>query len=562
MKERRKLVLVADRDVTLPWSGGSIRDRGLCEGLTDRLEVTYVILSRDVQRSKGELVPGFQWVRLPLSRLHKAVHTLLTAGGLDLCLTYEPLLYLSPSSLYALRSLLRDASFFGTVYPYLFPICRRLDRRKPLIYWSHNCEGELADIWTCGARPGLGGVIKRLIIRNERKAFQESRMVIACSQGDLDAMENRYGETVSEKVVIPNGVDTKNVFPAGAREKAQARSSLSIDKPLAIFVASASWEPNGQAARFILHHLAPNVPEVLFCLAGTIGLDLAGERPPSTFSPSPFLEGWYPPEHWKGEGLTRWMGAKARLQLPDHGGGRLLFLAAAPSSLNAARLRRFLPFLPWRTRDLEVSFQGKLLGRYEVEQGFFTPVEVEVPEGVGEVSLQALEVNEPTAKEPRGLGMAMSQFSWAPSCGDQIIFEMEGLHNIPGAPDNVLITGWVSDEFKRRLLHSSDVGINPMLSGSGSNLKMLEAMAAGLPIVTTPFGARGIDVRDGLEAMIVEPERMADAIRSLVHSEERMKELGRCAAAKAESAYSWKILSQDLGKRLCSIEQCIDGEAV
>ena len=41
-------------------------------------------------------------------------------------------------------------------------------------------------------------------------------------------------------------------------------------------------------------------------------------------------------------------------------------------------------------------------------------------------------------------------------------------------------------------LEATDVAINPMFSGSGTNIKMFDFMAAGLPIVTTAIGARGI----------------------------------------------------------------------
>ncbi|MCE5231525.1 glycosyltransferase family 4 protein [bacterium] len=43
------------------------------------------------------------------------------------------------------------------------------------------------------------------------------------------------------------------------------------------------------------------------------------------------------------------------------------------------------------------------------------------------------------------------------------------------------------------LLQAADVAINPMLSGSGSNIKLAEALGAGLPVVTTPFGMRGFE---------------------------------------------------------------------
>lgn len=62
------------------------------------------------------------------------------------------------------------------------------------------------------------------------------------------------------------------------------------------------------------------------------------------------------------------------------------------------------------------------------------------------------------------------------------------------------------------LLQASDVAINPMLSGSGSNIKIAEALGSGLPVVTTPFGMRGYEpFSDSLT--IGEINEFADLIR-------------------------------------------------
>jgi glycosyltransferase involved in cell wall biosynthesis len=64
-------------------------------------------------------------------------------------------------------------------------------------------------------------------------------------------------------------------------------------------------------------------------------------------------------------------------------------------------------------------------------------------------------------------------------------------------PENVALCGELPDALKRSLLWSADLGLNPVLRGSGTNLKLVEYFAAGLPVLSTPLGARGLDVRDG-----------------------------------------------------------------
>ncbi len=58
-------------------------------------------------------------------------------------------------------------------------------------------------------------------------------------------------------------------------------------------------------------------------------------------------------------------------------------------------------------------------------------------------------------------------------------------------PKNLSFTGLVSDTEKSIYLRIADIAVNPMLSGSGSNLKVAEYMAAGLPVVSTEIGCRG-----------------------------------------------------------------------
>ncbi len=55
----------------------------------------------------------------------------------------------------------------------------------------------------------------------------------------------------------------------------------------------------------------------------------------------------------------------------------------------------------------------------------------------------------------------------------------------------VTLLGPVEDSLE--LLHAADLALNPMQSGSGSNIKLIEALGAGLPVVTTPFGMRGFE---------------------------------------------------------------------
>lgn len=80
---------------------------------------------------------------------------------------------------------------------------------------------------------------------------------------------------------------------------------------------------------------------------------------------------------------------------------------------------------------------------------------------------------------------------------------------LSGNGDRVLAVGFVDDV--KPLFAAADVAVNPVAYGSGSNLKVAEYLAAGLPVVTTPIGVRGFE-RWSDRMRIVELDDFADAI--------------------------------------------------
>lgn len=120
------------------------------------------------------------------------------------------------------------------------------------------------------------------------------------------------------------------------------------------------------------------------------------------------------------------------------------------------------------------------------------------------------------------------------------------------AHPNVTITGFLEEEEKINYLHACDLALNPMLSGSGTNIKMFDFMAAGLPIITTETGARGIDNTNGMVYMLCEnsAEDLAMKIQTLLNDGNLSEKLAAGGRKEAEERYSWEKLSSKLGKTL------------
>ena len=114
---------------------------------------------------------------------------------------------------------------------------------------------------------------------------------------------------------------------------------------------------------------------------------------------------------------------------------------------------------------------------------------------------------------------------------------------------NVRITGTLDDAARREYLGAADVAVNPMFSGSGTNIKMFDFMAAGLPVISTATGARGIAL-SGSAVHISAPGEFASAVRTVLADQEYAKRLGTTARRLACESYSWERLSPRLGRLL------------
>jgi glycosyltransferase involved in cell wall biosynthesis len=127
-------------------------------------------------------------------------------------------------------------------------------------------------------------------------------------------------------------------------------------------------------------------------------------------------------------------------------------------------------------------------------------------------------------------------------------------------PSNVKSLGVVDDETKDQTLSWVDLAINPMQSGSGTNLKMLDYMAAGVPVLSTRFGARGLGVEDRTHARLaplIEFPRVIEEMRA--QPEEATASMVQRARSYVEKQFSWQVIGDDLLKRLMrpETEQCM-----
>jgi polysaccharide biosynthesis protein PslH len=107
---------------------------------------------------------------------------------------------------------------------------------------------------------------------------------------------------------------------------------------------------------------------------------------------------------------------------------------------------------------------------------------------------------------------------------------------------SVSVTGTVEDV--RGYYRNSTVFVAPIRHGGGMKTKIVEAMAAGLPVVATSFAMEGIEARNGEEAFIADdPEDFATRVVNLLDDRSLRQRLAVAAQALVERSHSWEALA-------------------
>lgn len=110
-------------------------------------------------------------------------------------------------------------------------------------------------------------------------------------------------------------------------------------------------------------------------------------------------------------------------------------------------------------------------------------------------------------------------------------------------PANLKRHGVVDDATKVRILCNARLALNPMAAGSGSNVKVLEYFAHGLPVLSSPFGMRGILAESGKEYLQAPLEGFAQALQQLTDNPMSLAAIGAAGKALALDRYSWDAIA-------------------
>ncbi|NLD44810.1 MAG: glycosyltransferase, partial [Chloroflexi bacterium] len=111
--------------------------------------------------------------------------------------------------------------------------------------------------------------------------------------------------------------------------------------------------------------------------------------------------------------------------------------------------------------------------------------------------------------------------------------------------ESVTVTGYVEDVLP--YFRGADVYIAPFRVGGGTRLKILQALAAALPLDTTTVGTEGIAVVDGVHARVADDAAtFARAVLSLAADREAARALGTAGRQLVANHYDWSAIIPQL----------------
>jgi glycosyltransferase involved in cell wall biosynthesis len=110
---------------------------------------------------------------------------------------------------------------------------------------------------------------------------------------------------------------------------------------------------------------------------------------------------------------------------------------------------------------------------------------------------------------------------------------------------NIEITGYVEDI--RPYFEKAGVFVVPLRAGGGTRLKILEAMAMKVPVVSTSVGCEGLEVENGRHLLIRDnPRDFAESVVKITADDAFSRDLASNAFTLVKTAYNWESILEDM----------------
>ncbi len=434
-----------------------------------------------------------------------------------------------------LNNYAKKSKIISAEFPYQFLAIKKY-KSKILIYDAHNVEYNFQrDLFPNTFMGKLTNLYVRYV---EKQACKHSNLILTCSKKDKNELCSLYNISQNKVHIIPNGVDTDEIKPAKGKEKNEAKAKLKLENKKIILFIGSYHLPNLESLEHIIDQLAPKFKKHKFIIAGSCvrqffensNINMQEFIPYKTYYNNKIHGyGWHYLEQWPEQLCGRWTKRKFGLYINKNISG--IYLKTRSPKINKGRLiinkRLETDFIIKKNKLTLLEFKFN-----EIKNPF---IEIELEKTIKPIG------------DPRELGIAIMEIGYIKN-NKKLKLNLEKISEFIYSKKNIIFLSDLDNGEKKLLLKAADIAINPVFHGSGTNLKMFEYMAAGLPIVTTKFGARGIDGENMRHYIVCDSARFKRNIIKLLKNKFLYNTIKKNALKLVEEKYDWRVISNNLAK--------------
>lgn len=117
------------------------------------------------------------------------------------------------------------------------------------------------------------------------------------------------------------------------------------------------------------------------------------------------------------------------------------------------------------------------------------------------------------------------------------------------AVSNVNCLGGIDDVQKKKWFAEVDVAINPAFYGTGTKIKTLEFMSAGIPLLSTEVGVKGLTLTEGTHYFLASHNSFAEVLNKIAQDKSRLRTVAANGQAYINRTYSWEAVAKQLKKQ-------------
>lgn len=118
------------------------------------------------------------------------------------------------------------------------------------------------------------------------------------------------------------------------------------------------------------------------------------------------------------------------------------------------------------------------------------------------------------------------------------------------AKPNIKILGEVDEKQKLKLFSETDMAINPAFFGTGTKIKTLEFLSAGIPLVSTEVGVKGMGLVKGTHYFHATHENFAFVLNTISENQKLLETVALNGQRYINQNFSWEAIAKKMKKQI------------